>query len=631
MAAFIYANCRCGRTLRARDDQAGTRIRCWSCGSDVLVRFPRVGGRLARALAEAVPQSLRSSSVLWAVCGALLISGALLVPVAGPWLALALGVVAAWRYGASIEECGERAWGPPPPLRVRDTTAAPPPAVEPEPSTAEPPTAASPRWLVGIRNLALGALGVAALIAPLAVRNGGRLLPEAGNSLPYPGDRAWMLVALASWVVVPLLMLAAFAHDRRGRLPAGAALAGLARFPAATVAALLVAPLGLVVMEALLGFLAWQEGSLPLLASDLFPPPRIENVEGKAHLIYRYDDQQINRLYGDLANDGGAVYLAGLRHGYTLSGTIPASLAWGRTTRTPATLFRSTDEAYLGVRFFLSVLILTGTGLLLTIQSRWLGTIASLSSRRPSPGSTSSSGSHPALPAALVGSSSGANPVANTTPTNAPEATASAASSSSSSPTVPAWSAPAPVWPTPGPTTPTFTRSGQEATSAAASSPVVASSHFGYPHVPAPAAAPSPLPNGVSNPGVPASARPLILIIEDELAVADAVARILLSKGYGVMIAGDGEEGLRQARSARPDLIVLDLLLPSMLGMEVCRGLRSGDPTRQIPVIMATCVDGEADELAGLTAGADDYVAKPYSIEVLVARIQKLLQRRPAV
>jgi two-component system phosphate regulon response regulator PhoB len=153
--------------------------------------------------------------------------------------------------------------------------------------------------------------------------------------------------------------------------------------------------------------------------------------------------------------------------------------------------------------------------------------------------------------------------------------------------------------------------------------------HLGYPSA-ATAQVQAPSTNGANGSGLPASARPLILLIEDELAVADAVARILVSKGYGVMIAVDGEEGLRQARSARPDLVVLDLLLPTMLGMEVCRELRAGDITRRIPVVMATCADTDTDELAGLNVGADDYIAKPYSIDVLVARIQKQLHRRTA-
>jgi CheY-like chemotaxis protein len=640
MPAFIYANCRCGRTLRARVDQAGTAIRCWSCGGNVTVPHPRVTGRLAWALAESVPRSLSLPTVVAVLAVAVLISAALVVPVAGLWLALGVCVAAAWWYGRSIRESGLAAWG-----RLLPPRAAGGDASGAADGTPGPGLLARVWWLV------LSVLSVAALVAPLAIRNGGGALPEVGDPFPPPGARVWAAVALLGWLVMPLLLVTTFAHDRRGRLSPVAALAALVRHPAATLAALLILPLGLLVMEGLIASAAWQQGSLPLLVSDLYPPPQFVSRQNGAHLVFNYDGIVKDRLFLQFSEEASSVYWLGMRRGYTLTGTLPASLTTGITARMSPELFRTTEEIYFGVRFFLSVLILTGTGLLLAIQSRWLGVTASLGSRRKgllsgaypalaaappaTAGQTAGSGAYP-VPAAALSSSSGAglHPV----PTPAQSATFTHPGPAQPLPT---FTVPGPVAaqarvPGVGPTQPqpqahapgqapiTIAAAGN---SVAAPFATPAPAHLGYPNAAtAPAQAPSP--NGANGSSLPASARPLILLIEDELAVADAVARILVSKGYGVMIAVDGEEGLRQARSARPDLIVLDLLLPTMLGMEVCRELRAGDITRRIPVVMATCADTDTDELAGLNVGADDYVAKPYSVDVLVARIQKQLHRR---
>jgi len=120
---------------------------------------------------------------------------------------------------------------------------------------------------------------------------------------------------------------------------------------------------------------------------------------------------------------------------------------------------------------------------------------------------------------------------------------------------------------------------------------------------------------------------PRILIIEDERSLTKVLTYNLQREGYEVVLAHDGQEGLRKAQTLLPDLILLDLMLPVMGGLEVCRELRAGERTREIPIIMLTAKAEETDQIVGFSMGADDYVTKPFSIKVLLQRI-KALQRR---
>jgi DNA-binding response OmpR family regulator len=117
---------------------------------------------------------------------------------------------------------------------------------------------------------------------------------------------------------------------------------------------------------------------------------------------------------------------------------------------------------------------------------------------------------------------------------------------------------------------------------------------------------------------------PRVLVVEDDPNVAEVVARYLEREGYRVETAGDGAVGLERALLDLPDLVVLDLMLPSMGGLEVCRRLREVAP---VPVIMLTARGEEADRIAGLELGADDYVAKPFSPRELTARVRAVLRR----
>src|SRR5215469_4164203 len=122
--------------------------------------------------------------------------------------------------------------------------------------------------------------------------------------------------------------------------------------------------------------------------------------------------------------------------------------------------------------------------------------------------------------------------------------------------------------------------------------------------------------------------KPTILVIEDERPLVEVLTYNLEREGFDVLAAYDGQEGLRQAQLKLPDLVVLDLMLPNKPGLEVCRELRMGTRTREIPIIMVTAKVEETDELVGFATGADDYVTKPYSMKILIQRIKKELRRR---
>ena len=121
-----------------------------------------------------------------------------------------------------------------------------------------------------------------------------------------------------------------------------------------------------------------------------------------------------------------------------------------------------------------------------------------------------------------------------------------------------------------------------------------------------------------------------ILIIEDEHDLADLIAFNFQGEGYAVTVAHDGREGLDSALESPPDLIILDLMLPSLLGTEVCKQLKSKSATAHVPVIMLTANGEEIDRVVGFEVGADDYVVKPFSVRELLLRVRAILRRAGA-
>lgn len=115
-----------------------------------------------------------------------------------------------------------------------------------------------------------------------------------------------------------------------------------------------------------------------------------------------------------------------------------------------------------------------------------------------------------------------------------------------------------------------------------------------------------------------------ILVVDDEISLQETLAYNLTREGYQVEVAGDGNQALNLARTSKPDLVILDVMLPGLDGFEVCRILRQ---EANIPVLMLTARDDEIDRVVGLEVGADDYLAKPFSMRELIARVKALLRR----
>ena len=119
-----------------------------------------------------------------------------------------------------------------------------------------------------------------------------------------------------------------------------------------------------------------------------------------------------------------------------------------------------------------------------------------------------------------------------------------------------------------------------------------------------------------------------IVVVEDDGAIAEIVSYNLREQGFNVQLAYDGQEGLELIRKTLPDLVVLDLMLPSLDGTEICRELRAESATRDMLVLMLTAKSEETDQVIGFAVGADDYVTKPFSVKVLVERVKALLRRK---
>ncbi|MFT3974193.1 MAG: phosphate regulon transcriptional regulator PhoB [Amaricoccus sp.] len=118
-----------------------------------------------------------------------------------------------------------------------------------------------------------------------------------------------------------------------------------------------------------------------------------------------------------------------------------------------------------------------------------------------------------------------------------------------------------------------------------------------------------------------------VLVVEDEEAISHLLAYNLEKEGFSVRVAGDGDEALVAFDEERPDIVLLDWMLPNVSGIEICRQLRARPATRDLPVIMLTARGEEEDRVRGLDVGADDYVTKPFSMSELVARMRAVLRR----
>ena len=138
-------------------------------------------------------------------------------------------------------------------------------------------------------------------------------------------------------------------------------------------------------------------------------------------------------------------------------------------------------------------------------------------------------------------------------------------------------------------------------------------------------------PTSSSRPGQVEENRPRLLVIDDEQSIVDFIRLGMRYEGYRVDDADNGIAGFDQAQKLHPDLIILDVMMPGLDGLEVCRRLRENEATAEIPILMLTAKDEVRDRVSGLEAGADDYLTKPFSFEELLARVRALLRRQQRI
>jgi two-component system response regulator MprA len=138
-------------------------------------------------------------------------------------------------------------------------------------------------------------------------------------------------------------------------------------------------------------------------------------------------------------------------------------------------------------------------------------------------------------------------------------------------------------------------------------------------------------PASAGKPGADGDNRPCMLVVDDEQSIVDFIRLGMRYEGFRVEDAADGVIGFDMAQRHRPDIIVLDVMLPGMDGLEVCRRLRASEATADIPILMLTAKDEVRDRVTGLESGADDYLTKPFSFEELLARVRALLRRQQRI
>jgi hypothetical protein len=345
MPVHLRVLCPCGRTLRARQEQAGSLIRCWSCRNRLPVPYPRIGGALARGWLACLRATLANAIVGPMLVAALVATSMLLVPRVGIWLA-AVALMAACGYLVVI-------------LRRRGLDAGVDDDQEPSERELEP------------CGLALGLLAGLGLALPLVVRYGG-LLPSRGAV----GWGWFVALALIGGIVTPMALMAATARDRWGFLGPRQALRGGIRHPMALILALAVLPMGLLLIEGTLVAATWLPGWFPTLTVDVLPPSarvadRTGHPQVERHEFEHAPAAAFVRIYGE-----------GVWAGHPLIEAIPASLARGPATRISLEILGYDRTACYAVRIALGVLTTLMLLLLAALQAQGLGQIAALGARR---------------------------------------------------------------------------------------------------------------------------------------------------------------------------------------------------------------------------------------------------------
>lgn len=322
-------------------------MRCWSCHGEQLVPEDDGHVQLASDYLEIFRAVFRNRTVGPLLLGGAIVAGVSAIPWVGFWLALALMGWAAGHYDRLF-------WS-----RHQD-------------GESTPATALPRRLLVSFRHWIVGIATVLIWILPYLLRYADRAL--TGRRRPLNAAELAPL-AVVCWIAVPLVLLLISARVNGGSAGSSRALAAARRHPLAILNALLLVPLGMILLELLLLVATWQQGRLPNLVLDLFPTPRgILPVPGNPFPtidVTSLPDSRLLDFYGQ-----------GLRKGYTLTGAIPASLPLGIDTYESAANVAVDSRVYLALRLILATLIYWATASLLVIQARWLGRTCA---RRPLP------------------------------------------------------------------------------------------------------------------------------------------------------------------------------------------------------------------------------------------------------
>ena len=347
-ATFIAVKCSCGRELRAKQELAGTEIRCWDCHKQVLVPIPRQGSRVAQELSENALGVIKGPGLTSVLAAAVVVTALMNVPEFGLGCAtfgLTLGGLV---YGEMIRRIGRG------------------PAEEPD-----------PRWTAmllprSVPNVFLGALLAAGTVYPLWFRNWGE------HDSPH-WDRVGAAIAAATWTLIPLHFWIACASDGRGRLGAGRCLKILAKHPVAFLAAIAVVPATLILLELGLAMILYVSGNLPFFTLDYMPMPVMKSFA--LFMGIPYFEMIDYRSYPTSVFDRS--YLRGLLRGYSFAGAIPASLSLPTRGGLSGGAIGLDEPLYRIARFVISAVVVTCLLTAFAIQARWLGAIPALEKRRP--------------------------------------------------------------------------------------------------------------------------------------------------------------------------------------------------------------------------------------------------------
>jgi hypothetical protein len=371
---YLRLKCPCGRDLRARPEQAGSSITCWSCHASVPVPIPVApGGWVSRVLRMTARQILEARTFTLLVVGAVLVTVALtmaslgvsLGPAMGTWVprpgvwgaGLALGLVMVG-YGELLRRGCQGDWTPRPHVS---------------------PVAKAWRTFI-----CLG-LGLA-LILPLIIASTGQTPPRITPT--------GMLIALGATMVLPLVMLGTYSPEGSVSDRVRLVFSLLKRHPMATLAALLVLPLSLPVIETLVFAATRLSSTFSFMLFDLFPSHQgIRTLGG----IPYYAPGELRMKWMDFREASDSLilgsYLESLTQGYTLLGAIPASLAMDTSNGLYLGAINLNPTSYLAHRMFFTLMLVTGMLCALAVQARWLGLLSTIDSRR-SAASSGSTGLH---------------------------------------------------------------------------------------------------------------------------------------------------------------------------------------------------------------------------------------------